>query len=54
MEAQQFHWQLQRHLKMTNVGQHTQYAYTGDVEEILTFKSFEGFEKKLACEAANN
>jgi hypothetical protein len=39
---------------MTSVGQNMQCAYTGEVEEILTFKTFEGFKKKLACETANN
>jgi hypothetical protein len=32
---------------MTNVG-----ACTSDVEEILMFKSFEGFKKQIACETA--
>jgi hypothetical protein len=31
----------------------TQYAYTSDVEEVLTFKTFKGFKKQAACETAN-
>jgi hypothetical protein len=31
-----------------------QCAYTGDVEEILMFKAFEGFKKQVACETAND
>jgi hypothetical protein len=29
-------------------------AYTSDVEEILTFKTFKGFKKQVACEMAND
>jgi hypothetical protein len=54
MEAEQFHQQFQRHLKMTNVGRNMQCAYTSNVLEILMFKTFEGFKKQGACEMANN
>jgi hypothetical protein len=30
-----------------------QCAYTSDVEEILTFKTFKDFKKQAACETAN-
>jgi hypothetical protein len=33
---------------MINVGRNMQYAYSSDVEEILTFKTFEVF-KKARC-----
>jgi hypothetical protein len=39
---------------MINVGQNMQCAYISDVEEILTFKTFKGFKKQVACETANN
>jgi hypothetical protein len=29
-------------------------AYTSDVEEILKFKTYKGFKKKVACQMANN
>jgi hypothetical protein len=38
---------------MTNVGRNMYCAYTGDVEEILTFKYFKGFKKQVSCETAN-
>jgi hypothetical protein len=44
-EAQKFHQQFWRHLKMTNVGRNMYCAYTSDVQEILTFKSL----KKASC-----
>jgi hypothetical protein len=52
-EAQQFQ-QFYRHLKMTNVGRNMQCAYSSDAEENLTFKTFKGFQKHVACEADNN
>jgi hypothetical protein len=43
-----------RDLKMTNVGQNIQCAYTSNGEEILMFKTCKGFKKQVACEMANN
>jgi hypothetical protein len=53
-EAQQFQQQFYRYLKMSNVGRNMKCAYISDVEEILTFKTFKGFKKQVACELANN
>jgi hypothetical protein len=39
---------------MTDIGRNMQCAYTSDVEEILTFKTFKGFKKQVACETGNN
>jgi hypothetical protein len=39
---------------MTNVGRNMYCAYITDVEEMLTFKTFKGFKKQVACETANN
>jgi hypothetical protein len=39
---------------MTNIGWNMKCAYTSDVEEILMFKTFKGFEKKTPCEMDNN
>jgi hypothetical protein len=39
---------------MTNVGWNMQCAYTSDVEEIITFKTFKLFKKQVARELANN
>jgi hypothetical protein len=39
---------------MTNVGRNMQCAYISDVEEILTFNTFKGFEKQVKFEMANN
>jgi hypothetical protein len=39
---------------MTNVDRNMQDAYTSDVEETLTIKSFKGFRKQVGCEMANN
>jgi hypothetical protein len=39
---------------MTNVGLNMQCAYISDVEEILLFKTFKGFQKQVACETDNN
>jgi hypothetical protein len=44
-EAQQFHQQFYRHLKMTNVDQKMLCAYISDVKEILYFKTFKGFKE---------
>jgi hypothetical protein len=38
---------------MTIVGQNLWCAYTGDVEEILKFKTFKGFKKQVACKMSN-
>jgi hypothetical protein len=47
MEAQKFHQQFFGHLKITDVGRNMQCAYTSDVEEISTFKTFEVLKSKL-------
>jgi hypothetical protein len=39
---------------MANVGRNMKYAYTTDVEEILTFETLKGFKKQVAFETANN
>jgi hypothetical protein len=39
---------------MTNVGRNMCCAYTGDAEEIFTFKTFKGFKKQVACKTDNN
>jgi hypothetical protein len=38
---------------MTNVGRNMLLAYTSDVEEILTFKTFKAFKNQVACQTAN-
>jgi hypothetical protein len=35
---------------MINLGRRMECAYTRDAEEILTFKTFKGFKKQVACE----
>jgi hypothetical protein len=39
---------------MSNVGRNMTCAYISDVKDILTFKTFNGFKKQVACEMANN
>jgi hypothetical protein len=38
---------------MTIVGRNMYCANTSNAEEILTFKTFEGFKKQVTCETAN-
>jgi hypothetical protein len=38
---------------MTSVGRNIWYAYTSDVEEILSFKTFKVFKKQFAFDTAN-
>jgi hypothetical protein len=47
-EAEQFHQQFERHLKMINVGRNMWYAYNSDVDEILAFKTSKDF-KNVSC-----
>jgi hypothetical protein len=53
-EAQQFHQQFLRQLKMVNVDSNMQCGYTSGVERILKFKALKGFKKQVTCKMANN
>jgi hypothetical protein len=41
-------------MSMTNVARNMQFAYTSDVEEILTLETFNTFQKQVICETAKS